>query len=360
MRSFEPSHVVAEPSRATLSKALVMLSLCLPLSPTGALGQTFDPGSSATDKLGAPQTSTGQDVPPPAGHFFAEEAVVTRPEKGALVIDGSNGKSYVDIQPTGMSFDSGQDAVKWAMDNLNALPFYNKQGKLLGVYGYLEHKGELNYPDEKRQAVWPVNDYVAAILGGQSGVMQVGSRGYCLNKDGCAPNVTFKAAPPANATECATTDEDFCVRQESWKTNLLGIYRSVGSELEQSKGGYRETDVFCWKWGFIPWVCSQKRGDNELQIHNLFKVPGGAAGRRAEAKNVEEVSQRLWSLFVSVETSTEYDSLHPGDIATTREGDVGGVCADGRARQRGVTMTQTFSSRGSVPDACSTEEPIFF
>lgn len=293
--------------------------------------------------LAACARGPGQE-PPAVPETLSNEPVVIREKTGLIVIDASGGNSVFPTQPVPLQFDSKVTAAKWAAEHLNAELIYDNNRNVVGARGLVIQFGELFEADGETESLTLVEDPIAHILGGPDGYIVFKGRKSCVNPAKCDVgqkgrlssllanadldsilDVQIASHASASSTACNSANT-YCIKGKSWDTNWW-VYHSIGSKTSQDKGGYRVTRHFCWKWGFIPWVCSKKEGSNHLEVTaKYFGEPFGRPNtvfvmdRFRQCDNCQSVKARLWSIFVSIGSSGA-----PGTLCTV-ECELTGVC----------------------------------
>jgi hypothetical protein len=235
------------------------------------------------------------------------------------------------VPDTGKTFDTKGQLIEWAANHFNGIVDTDASGNPQGIYGRLTVYGKL-WASDSRQISAQVDDYMVSQLGGRSGVVVVEGQEYCLKDNGCTSGSEktpmVYSAPPPTTGKCDPT-KNFCLNGESWKKELPAtfapIYRTIGSNAEETGIGFSISHHFCWKAGFIPWSCVAKSGDDTMALDSAYNFGTGMASgvieQRGRANNVDSIDLRLWSLFISVKSSGV-----PGTTGTA-EAEIGGVCA---------------------------------
>jgi hypothetical protein len=250
------------------------------------------------------------------------EATFDRSVAGTLTVNAEDGNGILSDPHDGMTFGSQAEAIDWVKANLNGTVTYDLWGNPVSVHGSLITYGKLFYSDASAQNLIEVEDYIAYALGGTSGIVTIAGMQYCLRDDGClGTGMTLKAAAPESMSACADSVTRFCIKSNSWKSSFpplipIKIYQSIGSEADQTQGGFHVSHHFCWK-AFIPWSCSKKSGSNTMSIVNRYRIalpafndpspsdpratpPLGTVGEDDEsgqASNVESIKMKQWGLF---------------------------------------------------------------
>ena len=281
------------------------------------------------------------------------EPLISRGNPGELLIDASGGNGVIEVADKGMNFPSREAAIDWAAANMNGIVETDETGRRIGAFGRLTVYGKLVYGDANTQTSVAVDDYMVAKLGGKSGVVIIDGQSYCLRENGCSENAVADVvyAVPKETSPC--NGHGFCVEASSWKKELpvwfFPIYRTIGSDIEQTAGGFQVDHHFCWKLGVIPWSCTRKTGSNTMRLDNayLFNTggidetdPNIASGKIFQSgirDNTDAIDLRMWSLFVSIKSDKPVPRA-----GGTAEAQLSGVCGAGESRSR--TSTQDFLS----------------
>lgn len=131
----------------------------------------------------------------------------------------------------------------------------------------------------------------------------------------------------------------FCTRNSSFKHDYR-FYSSRGSETEQRSGGYQVSHHLCFKWGFIPWVCSASTRFNSLHISDVYFIgsppfpPAPTWYRRMSATNVNDLTEKIWVIgFV------------PSMVR-----DISGVCGAHASSGTGGQVPDVITAAGYVSD----------
>jgi len=246
-------------------------------------------------------------------------AIVRGPRDGEVTFDASNKKSMFPVPKAVRHFSSKRDVLQFARKELNAITVTDDATGEVGVQGAAQALGKGFYIHAGRLV--EVQDPIAAFLGGPWGYFMVGDEKICMDGEKCET-----VTPPGGGDPCSPNGQ-FCTNDYSFRTNLW-FYRSIGSETEQLSGGYDVEHYLCFRWIF-PWICSRSTGWNELQLTSTFfgtslpppEIPRFVMARETAADNVEEVTVKLWSLFVSIKSTGL-----PGQPGPTFEATLTGVC----------------------------------
>lgn len=215
-------------------------------------------------------------------------------------------------------------------------------------------------------------------LGGKSGIVTIEGEQYCLKDAGCG-SVNAKAndsdsflaeraislaapggdtaKPPEDRSTC-NQENNFCLEMSSWRKAIpldkFAIYRTIGSAVEQTKGGFQVSHHFCWKFGFIPWSCSKRSGNNNMRLDNTYRfstrVASGSFTDSGQADNVEAIDIRMWSLFVTLKVKD--GELKPGFPQNTAEAELTGACGAGTARDNANHSAGAMTASGDVTGVC--------
>jgi hypothetical protein len=221
-------------------------------------------------------------------------------EPGELIVDARSGRDVFVMSEKGMTFDSHKDLFKFLGEKLHADPVRNKKGEVTGMRGRLVSYGTPYFADLETKAVYAVDDYIEATLGGRNGIVTIDKEPFCIRPDVCGDTKEV-----ANRhVEC---DGPFCASGESFKHEFPGAsprFVRVGATTRREVGGFRIEHSFCMK-GFIPWICSTQVGSNTLRVAAQFLInpelplPSGyilPAGRSAD--NADSVSMSEWEIGI--------------------------------------------------------------
>jgi hypothetical protein len=227
--------------------------------------------------------------------FGVETVFAPGLETGDLVIDSSGNKSYFPIGVQPRTFGSWNEFYDFAANQLNAELVFDDAGQVVGVQGKTIEWGHSIYVDPRSGQLMEVTDPVAAFLGGFQGQIVVNGERIPISSDFSRPWDSTLPDDPGQRDICAGS---FCTRNTSFKNDYF-IYASRGSETSQLSGGYHVTAHFCWKWGFIPWVCWSGSGYNHFDIWNvyyMFNPPSPWWYRSAGATNVSSLTESVWAI----------------------------------------------------------------
>lgn len=228
-------------------------------------------------------------------------------EPGHLEIDGSNLNAMLQLPEEPRHFYSADEFVEFAIQELNASVVLDELGIPVGVEGFLTVTDTLLTVDPATHEILEVKDPIAAFLGGQFGYFFIGEEKVCLDPagDGCEEQLVDAGEfeGPASSLQSLffqPTSSTYSISGVSTYINLL-FYKTVGSSTHQKKGGWKKSTYFCWKWGFIPWVCSKTSGWNELWVESEFfsflRQPMHHLTLSKTKRNVSSVSVNHWGLF---------------------------------------------------------------
>ncbi len=314
--------------------------------------------------------SEGSKEPSTASDVFAGQPMVIQEEPGQTIIDASGNNGMFPTQPVQLEFESEVAMSKWAAEHLNAKLVYDEKENIVGASGFVIQLGELYEADRETESVIPVEDPIAHVLGGPDGYVTFKGKNVCVNpakckvnQEGYLPNLLADAGlgdavdvqiashAPSSRTQCNSANT-YCIEGNSWDTNWW-IYNSIGSKTSQKKGGYRVTHEFCWKWGFIPWVCTKREGSNHLEATaRFFGEPLGSPNtvfvmeRFRQCDNCGSVKARLWSIFVSISSTGA-----PGTLCTV-ECELTGVCGTHSGRGPEGSAATTTAKNDHINEIC--------
>lgn len=280
-----------------------------------------------------------------AGSAFAQDAGVSAfstprtPGNAAsvptytIVLDASAGMTAFPMPGNPRSFASHDELARFLATDLNAQPIYDAAGRVIGAEGYLVEIGDSYYLDAANN-VQPITNPISAYIGGLAAKFSVAGVEY---------TVPSQAAPvPSHVKQCNTSGE--CLAESSWNTHWVGhIYDSVGTDVRQTSGGYQERTNFCWKWGFIPWICTARSGSNVLYLEGTLFSAGPVANKSIPLTaypNTTRAKFGAWSvMFASA-----------GGSVSTSASQLVGAC--GRGRSATVTASGATAAGSTIPYAC--------
>lgn len=253
------------------------LSPLVLLTALGCAGDLEDPGAPLlTERL----------APAPATEL--------RPGKhpGELIVDASDGKVALPIPERGLRFDTEQDLYRYLIDELHALPAYDRDGRLVGARGTRIDLGEPYYGDPISKTAVAIDDPLVALIGGPEATVYIAGKPHCLDPAICG-DLRYAVTNPDE--EC---DDGFCAEGSSYSTKLW-FYVAHGGKTKRTAGGYVTESRFCWK-GYIPWVCTRTFGSNELRVAASFEFEYPPAtyvsGGPVTGTNVQSVQVALWGI----------------------------------------------------------------
>lgn len=267
-------------------------------------------------------------------------AIVHGTSDGEVTFDASDKKSMFPVPKAVRQFASKHDVLQFAKKELNAIMVKDPATGAVGVQGAAQSLGKPYYIHAGRLV--EVEDPIAAFLGGPWGYFVIGDEKVCVDGEKCD-----KVTPPKGGDPCSPNGQ-FCTNDYSFRTNLF-FYHSIGSETEQTRGGYDVEHYLCFKW-IIPWICSRSVGSNQLDLTSTFfgtalpvpDIPRFILARESHAINVEEVTNKLWSLFVTIKSTGL-----PGQPDPTFEAEISGVC--GYHQSNGAQgSTQSLTQEGTA------------
>jgi hypothetical protein len=288
-------------------------------------------------------------------------ATLQFPSPGVVQVSSETGADLVNIPVHGRTFATERDMNTFMAANFNAKIAYNKAGAQVGTGGELIQIGDFYYIDSVTGQSVEIEDIIAAIVGGQDGIVTVAGIPYCIREEGCG--TAFKAPPDVDRECIGAGSSLYCAKATSWKTSpasRLFVYASVGTKVEQFEGGWHKDCGLCWK-GPIPWRCCKTRGSNTLGITNRYQSGqnpyGGVetATRSVSRNNVAKVKEKLWASFhaaISISTNGE---IGVGDDADAASLNVAGVCGRSSGQGRGTSSSSPvnmYTSKGEVDVAC--------
>jgi len=202
---------------------------------------------------------------------------------GTIFLNASAGNVVHPLPSSQRNFASPADFAAFLQQNLNGTPIYDSAGNVVGVTTKLFQIGKTYYADPSTNTVKPITDPIAAFIGGIPAQFTVAGVTYTTGIQGQDYLVPANDAAPSNlftlprdAIHCKTYPAPTeCIWGRSWNDAAPGkITTSTGIQVKQAIGGYQESTNFCWKFGFIPWVCTSHSGTNQLKLQGtLFRDP---------------------------------------------------------------------------------------
>jgi len=261
------------------------------------------------------------------------------------------------------------ELYRFAIAEMGGQPIRNDAGEIIGAQGVSVASGDIYYRDEDTGESFKGGDLAQAFLGGAAGTIEVAGEALRIkepapSRDGLA---VVTAALTSDSSGCVGDD---CITGHSWKNNYI-LYQSVGSETQQSSGGYGTASYACcssgtpvtyqgrlqcrvvteWEpadpengiyrpipvaYGYRPTqTCSYTTTVNSLTLGVTAIAPSGFAGNstvRSEA-NSRDVTLSNWAVGVGV------SFLGIDDVA--------GVCGFHSGSRGGTTRTRA----GNATDA---------
>lgn len=232
--------------------------------------------------------------------YDTEPELTQGKEPGDLIVDARGGRDVFMMSEKGMTFDSHKDLFKFLGEKLHADPVRNEKGEVTGMRGKLVSYGTPYFADPDTKAVYAVNDYIEATLGGRNGIVTVDKEPYCIRPDVCGDTKEV-------ANRHVQCDGPFCASGESFKHEIPQFrprFVRLGATTRREVGGFRVEHSFCMK-GIIPWICSTEVGSNTLRVAAQFLInpelpfPSGyilPAGRSVD--NADSVSMSEWAIGI--------------------------------------------------------------
>ena len=219
---------------------------------------------------------------------------------GDLLVDATNGKLMFPAPASPRRFESWDAFYQFARHDLNAVLYTDGNGAPIGVGGKVGRENSIYLVDSARETVISAPDAIVAYVGGIFGYFYVGDQLICLDPKLCgglmSPASTGDqvVASLGNNTIFCNQNSTYCALATSFVTNYV-VYRTSGSATGQGVGGYHTASYFCWKNGWIPWVCYVGYGTNALSVSALYKqdtIP--LYSDQHSAGNVESIEARNW------------------------------------------------------------------
>lgn len=219
----------------------------------------------------AGQAQFGNPPSPPCSNCLSAPS-------NTIYLDASGGKLMHPLPSSQRNFASASEFATFLQQNLNATPIYDSNGNIVGASGGLLQIGSTYYVDANN-TVRPITDPISAFIGGIPAQFTVAGVTYSTGVQGqdyLVPQRTQSV--PSDVAHCNSLGE--CLSEHSWNIHWWAHVRdSVGIEIDQDTGGYQESHSFCWKFGFIPWICTSSSGSNRLTLQgSLFWDPSLQTG----------------------------------------------------------------------------------
>lgn len=216
-------------------------------------------------------------------------------ERGQLEIDASEGSGVFPAPQEPLNFESAEQFAEFAIGTLNAEVIYDEDGKVAGIEGSVTVSETPVYADPETREIIEVQDPIATLLGGRYGYFKVEGQEICVDPAACPdqpnPEDGYEEGLVDGVSPRSSLMATFKIKGSSKYTDLW-FYKRVASETKQISGGWSRSVYFCWRWGFIPWVCSRTSGWNYLWTEGTmvdnYRQPSGWMG--ASGKNVTSVS----------------------------------------------------------------------
>lgn len=187
-------------------------------------------GSGCPDK-GPPSVENTEHLP---------QALI-RVDSTGLNISSPSLDSPAFVSVLAKSFSNWEEFFSFAVTTLGATRVYDNIGRTIGVKGEYVRSGEVIFRDPKGN-LFEQYDFISAYLGGQKGLLRIGSleiNFYSTNGDS---GVIFLNSSEENC------DGQDCVSGEIWQTHIW-FYHSVGGKTSQTSGGLSTVSSFCCSGG---------------------------------------------------------------------------------------------------------------
>jgi|GEM_PF-5207255 len=251
-----------------------------------------------------------------------------------LIVRGSTTQTPVEIAVTPRNFVNTDALYDYLNKAQGATMVYDKSGKIVGARGKYRSVGRIQFIDNGQR--FAQSDYIAAILGGADGIFTVGRRTINLKGEPSTSRNTNYFSQTQHSC-----DGDQCISGHTWLTHI-GFpinYHSFGVRTTQTSGGTRENVYYsCLPYPMVTisgerkcrvpvrnsenceriegthppqWVCTEQEysytdpllkrrtvWDNELAANARILSNTGEAESQLSDRNVPEVEQSEWSIFV--------------------------------------------------------------
>jgi len=222
-------------------------------------------------------------------------------------------------------FSSWKTFGDWARQNLFVTWVLSASGaQIVGIRANVSQDGTTHWYGGQPATLFTVRDPMAAFIGGTSGTVKIGATTYCMDRLGCSnanPNTRSYLSTTVipillSTVNACSADGLHCQQSETWETHFFPV-SDIGADIEVTRGGgFRRQEHFCWKNGFIPWVCVRRSGSNQLALAGSWHSQSPLAPLDIPASRVRNnaisLTKRFWSFSPSVRTI---------------EDDITGVCA---------------------------------
>lgn len=272
--------------------------------------------------LGAIACAVTAASPPPGPQQLGAAVRTGAAPNHAFVVDASAGHHVLQIPQAPREFASFDAFIRYAMTAYNGTALYDRNHKLAGAAGVAVIRGRAVTVDAKMHRIVEQPDPILAQIGGATRTLKIAGRTYDLTRKVAdrrmlaarrrgGPVLLAQSSPPGEVDQC---NRGACAKSTSFFTSAL-IYQAVGSETQQTSGGFQQSSYFCWKDGFIPWSCTKSSGSNTFFIANEyfdFAAPIQLGQTTATANNVSSLTLEQWAVGV------------PGSLGVV--GNATGVC----------------------------------
>ncbi|HTW83168.1 MAG TPA: hypothetical protein VMD91_03745 [Candidatus Sulfotelmatobacter sp.] len=244
-------------------------------------------------------------VPLAARAATIEQTVkITTVAPNTLLIDASAGHHVITIPSATRTFPTLAAFVQYCVTAFHGKAINDAKGNLIGVAGVSIIRDHAYSVDPKTHALVEQDDPILAQIAGTTGQVRIGTKVYDLSRPQPpalrtkarrrADPILLAANPPSEVDTCS---QGACAKNTSFVTNLF-LYYAVGSTTQQTKGGFEQSSSFCWKDGWIPWVCTTSSGSNSLSVSNEYfnfatPIPEGPSS--AQARNVTSLTLQIWA-----------------------------------------------------------------
>ncbi len=193
-------------------------------------------GASCAGPDGSPASGPGADPGPATLPAIAENGdlrVAVAPEASATVSVRS--RRFADMA----------SLYRFAVEEMGGEPIRDTTGQIIGAHGVSVASGDVTYRDEVTGQSFRARDLAQAFLGGAAGKIEVAGESLAIGEARPASDDgEFSVTAAALTSDSSGCNGDDCITGHSWKNDYL-LYQSVGSESQQSSGGYGTVSYAC-------------------------------------------------------------------------------------------------------------------
>lgn len=306
---------------------------------------------------------------------------VTHGDWGELLVDAGDGAAAAQ-DVASRSFADWEELAAFARKQLNAEIIRSESGKVLSIRGTSTVLGRVTYRDVEGGGGFAAKDFVSAFLGGARGILTIGNDELRVADE--ARIVRDGQISQALLTEeSEVCDGSDCIAGDSWVTHYP-FYHNVGSETEQTSGGYSPHYYSCCPTGttrvvvdgrthcrkyqplrdrfgnpildargkpilnrnsyveFATRTCSYQVRNNRLDVRAPAHYGAPPAGEWSKtATNVSKVSVGMWELVkrIDVNHNSDIEGDYVEDVEVHYLKDITGICGYRSGTRGGSTAT---------------------